>query len=183
MARNKGTFAFAANYEVKLQELLDPRGGVTNKEDLINKETFPYDENTIYMKEGMLVSVSSTREVYMLVSLANILAADYSGWVRIAGENSNSGSGAPSITVDAKLSETSTNPVQNKTITEELKLIKEEIDAKVDYEVVEEIVTPEGNLDLSGYATTKWVQETVAPVLDKIAEIENALLQDINNIE
>ena len=96
MDRKKGTFGFTANYEVKLQELLDPRGGVTNKEDLINKETFPYDENTIYMKEGMLVSVSSTREVYMLVSLANILAADYSGWVKVAGVGNNStGSNAP----------------------------------------------------------------------------------------
>lgn len=87
MARNKGAFAFAANYEIKLQELLDPRGGVVNKEELINKETFPYDGETIYMKEGMLVTVSSTREVYMLVSLDNILAPDYSGWVCVAGES------------------------------------------------------------------------------------------------
>lgn len=96
MDRKKGTFGFTANYEVKLQELLDPRGGVTNKEELINKETFPYDGDTIYMKEGMLVSVSSTREVYMLVSLADILAADYSGWVKVAGVGNNStGSNAP----------------------------------------------------------------------------------------
>lgn len=83
MARNKGTFKFAANFEVKLQGLLDPRGGVTNKSELINKETFPYDGDTIYMQEGMLVTVSATQEVYMLVSLANILAEDYSGWKRI----------------------------------------------------------------------------------------------------
>ena len=96
MDRKKGTFGFTANYEVKLQELLDPRGGVTNKEELINKETFPYDGDTIYMKEGMLVSVSSTREVYMLVSLADILAKDYSGWVKVAGAGNNStGNNAP----------------------------------------------------------------------------------------
>jgi hypothetical protein len=83
MARNKGTFSYAANYEVKIQALLDPRGGVETREELINKETFPYDGDTIYMKEGMLVTVSSTQEVYMLVSLANILATDYSGWKRV----------------------------------------------------------------------------------------------------
>lgn len=80
MARDKGGFKFASNFEVKIQGLLDPRQGVENKEDLINKETFPYDGDTIYMKEGMLVTVSSTQEVYMLVSLQNILADDYSGW-------------------------------------------------------------------------------------------------------
>lgn len=85
MARNKGTFAFAANFEVKIQGLLDPRGGVTTKSELINKETFPYDGDTIYMKEGMLVTVQEEQSVYMLVSLANILAEDYSGWKRIDG--------------------------------------------------------------------------------------------------
>ena len=81
--RNKGTFAFSANFEVKMQALLDPRGGVTNKSELINKETFPYDGDTIYMAEGMMVTVSSEQSVYMLVSLENILASDYSGWKRI----------------------------------------------------------------------------------------------------
>lgn len=80
MARDKGGFKFASNFEVKIQGLLDPRQGVENKEDLINKETFPYDGDAIYMKEGMLVTVSSTQEVYMLISLQNILAEDYSGW-------------------------------------------------------------------------------------------------------
>lgn len=83
MARNKGTFKFAANFEVKLQGLLDPRGGVTTKDELINKETFPYDGDTIYMTEGMLVTVSSTQEVYMLTNLSKILESDYSGWKRI----------------------------------------------------------------------------------------------------
>lgn len=81
--RNKGTFAFSANFEVKMQALLDPRGGVTNKSELILKETFPYDGDTIYMAEGMMVTVSSEQSVYMLVSLENILASDYSGWKRI----------------------------------------------------------------------------------------------------
>ena len=37
MARNKGTFQFAANFEVKLQGALDPRILVDNKSELINR--------------------------------------------------------------------------------------------------------------------------------------------------
>lgn len=84
MARNKGTFNFAANFQVKMQELLDPRGSVNSKADLIKLETWPHDGDTVYMKEGMLVSIRETEEVYILVSLADILAADYSGWKKLA---------------------------------------------------------------------------------------------------
>lgn len=83
MARNKGTFQFAANFEVKLQDLLDPRGGVTSKAELINKETFPYSGDTIYMKEGMLVTVQEEQSIYMLIDLSKITASDYSGWKRM----------------------------------------------------------------------------------------------------
>ena len=36
MARNKGTFNFAANFQVKMQEALDPRVVVSAKAVLIN---------------------------------------------------------------------------------------------------------------------------------------------------
>lgn len=39
MARNKGIFTFAANFQVKAAEALDPRVVVENKAELINKET------------------------------------------------------------------------------------------------------------------------------------------------
>lgn len=39
MARNKGMFKFAANFEVKAAEALDPRVVVSTKAELINKET------------------------------------------------------------------------------------------------------------------------------------------------
>jgi hypothetical protein len=41
----------------------------------------------------------------MLVSLANILAPDYSGWVRIAGESGNSGGNTPPADIDPELLE------------------------------------------------------------------------------
>lgn len=81
--RNKGTFVFSANFQVKMQELLDPRGGVQTKSELINKETFPYDGDTIYMAKGMLVTVAEEQSVYMLIDVDKILESDYSGWKRI----------------------------------------------------------------------------------------------------
>lgn len=80
MARNKGTFQFAANFEVKLQGALDPRILVNNKAELINKETWPYDGDTIYVYNGLLVAVAVDKAIYMLVDKDRILEADYSGW-------------------------------------------------------------------------------------------------------
>lgn len=80
MARNKGTFQFAANFEVKLQGALDPRILVDNKSELINKETWPYDGDTIYVYNGLLVAVAADKAIYMLVDKDKILSADYSGW-------------------------------------------------------------------------------------------------------
>jgi hypothetical protein len=80
MARNKGTFKFAANFEVKLQGALDPRILVDNKSELINKETWPYDGDTIYVYNGLLVAVAADKAIYMLVDKDKILEADYSGW-------------------------------------------------------------------------------------------------------
>lgn len=80
MARNKGTFQFAANFEVKLQGALDPRILVDNKSELINKETWPYDGDTIYVYTGLLVAVAADKAIYMLVDKNKILEADYSGW-------------------------------------------------------------------------------------------------------
>lgn len=80
MARNKGTFQFAANFEVKLQGALDPRILVDNKSELINKETWPYDGDTIYVYNGLLVAVAADKAIYMLVNKDKILEADYSGW-------------------------------------------------------------------------------------------------------
>lgn len=83
MARNKGTFQFAANFEVKLQGALDPRILVDNKSELINKETWPYDGDTIYVYNGLLVAVAADKAIYMLVDKDKILEADYSGWKQV----------------------------------------------------------------------------------------------------
>lgn len=76
----RGTFNFAANFQVKLQDALDPRLVIQSKSDLINKETWPYDGDTIYAYNGMIVAVAADKAMYMLVDVDKILEADYSGW-------------------------------------------------------------------------------------------------------
>lgn len=87
MARNKGQFKFAANFEVKAAAALDPRVAVATKAELISKETWPYDGDTIYLYKGILVSVQEENAVYMLVDYDKILSTDYSGWLRVDAGN------------------------------------------------------------------------------------------------
>jgi hypothetical protein len=70
------------------------------------------------------------------------------------------GSGGSDIVVDSEMSDTSTNPVQNK-------VIKEYVDLHPQYEVIEEVEVPDlpegsggsqGSIDLTGYATEQWVE-------------------------
>jgi hypothetical protein len=84
MDRHIGDITFPSTLQVKKQEMLDPRMGVDKKSDLIADGTFPSDGSTIYMKEGMLVSVKDEESIYMLVNLSKIKSADYSGWKLVA---------------------------------------------------------------------------------------------------
>ena len=83
MARNKGIFTFAANFQVKAAEALDPRVVVENKAELINKETWPYDGETLYLYNGLIVAVSADKSLYMLVDKTKALEGDYSGWKQL----------------------------------------------------------------------------------------------------
>lgn len=87
MARNKGTFSYAANYEVKVQAALDPRIAVETKAELILKDTWPYDGDTIYLYKGLVVSVQEENALYMLTDMSKITAEDYSGWLRVDAGN------------------------------------------------------------------------------------------------
>lgn len=85
----------------------------------------------------------------------------------------------PTIEVDESLSLSSENPVQNKAITKEINQLKDDIQSIVDYEVVEEIVTPEGDIDLSGYATVKWTQSELEVLSRRIDALTEAASWDI----
>lgn len=71
MARNKGMFQFAANFEIKNAAALDPRTVVATKAELYNKETWPYDGETAYLYNGLVVSVTEENELYMLIDSAS----------------------------------------------------------------------------------------------------------------
>ena len=94
MARNKGTFPFAANFEVKAASPLDPRALVERKSELISKDTWPLDGDTLYVYKGLLVSVQEEKAIYMLVDPDKILAEDYSGWERKDGSQGGEGGAA-----------------------------------------------------------------------------------------
>ena len=87
MARNKGTFNASFNFQVKMQEAFDPRTAVSTKADLINKETWPYDGDTIYLYNGIVVSVADEKSLYMLTDITKVLSSDYSGWLRVDAGN------------------------------------------------------------------------------------------------
>lgn len=80
MARNKGTFNFSANLQVKMAEALDPRIVVSTKTELITKETWPYDGDTLYLYKGLIVAVAEDKSMFMLVDPSKALEPDYSGW-------------------------------------------------------------------------------------------------------
>lgn len=101
MSRNKGTFSYAANYEVKVQAALDPRVVVEKKTELILKATWPYDGDTIYLYKGLLVSVQEENAVYMLIDMSKITAADYSGWLRVDAGNAEQVEVVDNLTSDA----------------------------------------------------------------------------------
>lgn len=80
MARNKGTFNFSANLQVKMAEALDPRIVVSTKTELITKETWPYDGDTLYLYKGLIVAVAEDKSIFMLIDPSKALEPDYSGW-------------------------------------------------------------------------------------------------------
>lgn len=101
MARNKGTFSYAANYEVKVQAALDPRIAVETKAELILKDTWPYDGDTIYLYKGLVVSVQEENALYMLTDMSKITAEDYSGWLRVDAGNAEQVEVVDNLTSDA----------------------------------------------------------------------------------
>jgi hypothetical protein len=82
MAKNLGTFEFAANFKVKAAEALDPRMVAASKADLINKANWPADGNTIYVYKGLIVDCGEDG-VYRLINPELALDPEYRGWERI----------------------------------------------------------------------------------------------------
>lgn len=127
MSRNKGTFKFAASLEVQAASLLDPREKVETKAELINKETWPYEGDTLYLTEGLRVSVVEEQAVYMLVDVAKALDADYSGWKRIDAASATQIEVVDNLTSDSTTAALSA--AQGKALNTEISAIKNKIAA------------------------------------------------------
>lgn len=82
MSKYSSAFDFSANFKVKVAGALDPRVVAASKEDLINKNNWPSDGDTIYVYNGLIVDCGSDG-VYRLIDKTKVLAADYSGWEKI----------------------------------------------------------------------------------------------------
>ena len=70
--------------EVRAQQNLDKRTIKDTLKDLTDINTYPHDGNTIYMKNGMVVSVVETGDLYMLMDVNNI-HDKVKGWKRLTG--------------------------------------------------------------------------------------------------
>lgn len=160
MARNKGTFNLSANFQVKMQEALDPRMVVEKKSDLISKETWSYDENTLYVYRGMVVGVAEEHTVYILTDVSKALLDDYSGWTRIG-------------QTDNELSDTSENAVQNQIVTKEFAEIRNLIKEKPSYDIVDGVQSPDG--ETPSFVTTKEFEELMA----RVHALEQSVIQAI----
>ena len=80
MAIDKGNIKTSANYDVKAQKPLDGRAVRPAKADLIKKESWSSDGNTVYVYEGMQVYVQDEKKTYYLKDLSKMFATDFSGW-------------------------------------------------------------------------------------------------------
>lgn len=63
--KDKGMFKFAGTYEVTAANALDPRVQWDSYEDLIKKEYWPINGDTVYVYSGLIAAVGD--EVWMLV--------------------------------------------------------------------------------------------------------------------
>ena len=87
MARNKGTFNFAANFEPLLKAPLDARMLVSSYEDLINPLTWQDTGGLVWLFDGAIVVVKNdpSSGIYWLKDSANY--TDYASWQMAGGVN------------------------------------------------------------------------------------------------
>ena len=69
--KDKGRFKFAANYEVNTSAALDPRVQWDSFEDLIKKDFWPTNGDTVYVYNGIIAAVGD--EVWMLTDKAKFI--------------------------------------------------------------------------------------------------------------
>lgn len=101
MGRYKGTFNFAANYEVLASGPLDARLLVDTKADLINPTIWQDISSTVWLYNGIVVSVASDSNIsnnglYFLKDKDNYTS--YDSWLKVNIEGTTDASGTSSVT-------------------------------------------------------------------------------------
>lgn len=83
MAREKGTFNFSANLEVKKQGPLDARQTMITYAELTQAETWQDEDGKMYLFEGLTVPVTSgsEKQIYMLTNPSQYNQT--SSWLRV----------------------------------------------------------------------------------------------------
>ena len=69
--KDKGMFKFAGTYEVNAATALDPRVQWDSFEDLIKKDFWPTNGDTVYVYNGLIASVGE--EVWLLIDKARFI--------------------------------------------------------------------------------------------------------------
>ena len=69
--KDKGMFKFAGTYEVNAATALDPRVQWDSFEDLIKKDFWPTNGDTVYVYNGLIASVGE--EVWLLIDKAKFI--------------------------------------------------------------------------------------------------------------
>ena len=110
--------------EVRAQSALDPRTIVTTREQLTDINTWPHDvvvdeegneHYTVYMKEGMQVTVTGPKEnrvfeTYMLIDVELITSME--GWMFMGQGGSGGGGGMTSGNIDGGRADENYTPGQ-----------------------------------------------------------------------
>lgn len=128
MARRQGTFSIGSNIEPNVSAPLDARLVCNTKQDLLDAASFPYS----YL--GMQVAVVSEGKSYILIAADTTKEASWK-------ENGSGGE----ITIDDHMDENSTNPVQNKVLTEKFNKIVS-IHTTAEWEQLNHIVSAVGEI-------------------------------------
>lgn len=145
MAIDKGNIKTSANYDVKAQKPLDGRAVRPAKADLIKKESWSSDGNTVYVYEGMQVYVQDEKKTYYLKDLSKMFATDFSGWELM-------GTGAAAeVKVDTELSDTSENAIANSTVSRALAEKQERLMDGVNIKTINgQNILGRGNIEIEG---------------------------------
>lgn len=134
MGRNKGTFNFSANLEVRTAAPLDPRLVVDSASDLVLASTWDGGDSKAWLYDGMVVSIRDSHKLVMLTNYNPETAADAyktaSNWVEV------NASAASVNVIDNLTSESTTDPLsakQGKVLKTEIDTLKANLGSALNY--------------------------------------------------